>query len=445
MSVSDRHPQYTSALADEWRTMRDCMAGESAVKARTTAYLPLPDGWARQADGGTAIYTAYSKRARFPEIVATSIRSMVGVMHAQDWQIQLPAALEYLRQSATPDGIPLELLSRRISTELMVTGRYCVLADAPAEGGNPYLVGYPAEALINWDEAGDLFVLEEQQNKRDGLTWTQVIATRVLQITDGRYSQEVYEDDFMVSGAEPRALGGKALGFIPISIGGAMDVDLKPESPPMIGVARAAIAHYQLNADYRMALFMAYQDTLFVYNAATAPTAVGAGVMVVLNAAEIGKDVRAEYVAPSGASIQAHERAMDREQQAAIKSGASLFDNSPRGQESGEARRLRFSAETATLATIAGSSAAILERALKNIAQMMGANPDEVIVSPPRNMLEGALDAQTVAALVSAWEAGAFGYETLYDNLQRGRIASPERSAEEEAALIQAGREATLL
>jgi hypothetical protein len=209
----------------------------------------------------------------------------------------------------------------------------------------------------------------------------------------------------------------------------------------LIGVARAALAHYQLNADYRMALYMAYQDTLFIYNAETAPTAVGAGVVVALTSAEVGKDVRAEYLAPSGNAIQAHERAMDREQQAAVKSGAQMFDNTPRGQESGEARRLRFSAETATLATIAGSSAAILERALRNAAIMAGADPLAVVVSPPQNMLEGRLDGSDVTALVSAWEKGAFGYQTLYENLQRGRIASPERTAEDEEALIVARRD----
>jgi hypothetical protein len=56
-------------------------------------------------------------------------------------------------------------------------------------------------------------------------------------------------------------------------------------------------------------------------------------------------------------------------------------------------------------------------------------------------MLEGRLDGAEVAALVGAWERGAFGYQTLYENLQRGRIASPERTAEEEEALILAGRE----
>lgn len=439
IGVTTRHPEYTTDRQDEWRLMRDAYAGESAIKRRTTIYLPKPDGWAQMKDGGTSAYTSYITRARFPEIVANAIRGMVGVMHGQEWQIDLPSGLEYLFEKATPDGLPLEVFARRVSTELLLTGRYGVLADAPESGGNPYLVGYGAEAIINWDEAGDFFVLSEIQNRRTEFAWQQVVNSRVLSIVEGRYQQQVYNDSTLLETMLPTARGGAALGFIPLAIGGAMDMDLKPDVPPLIGVARAAVAHYQLNADYRMALFMAYQDTLFIYNAAKTPSAIGAGVMVALTSAEVGKDVRAEYVAPSGSSIEAHERAMDREQAAAIKSGAQLFDNTPRGQESGEARRLRFSAETATLSTIAGSSAAILERALKYAAIIAGANENEVVVKPPQNMLDGKLDPQQLAALGAALDAGNISYQTYYENIQRGGIASMERDAEAEQALILAG------
>lgn len=436
MSVSTRHPEYTNERIVEWRLMRDAFDGESAIKRRRTTYLTMPPGWKQMPDKGEEAYEAYITRARFPEIVSNAIRSMVGIMHGQEWQIALPPALKYMTERSTLDKLPLEILSRRISTELLITGRYSLLADAPANGGDPYLVGYGAETLVNWDELGDFYVFEELVNRRDGFVWDQITQSRVLQLSDGRYVQMLYDNGMLVGETIPTMRGGGGLDFIPVAVGGAMDLDLKPDVPPLIGVARAALAHYQIYADYRTALFMAYQDTLFVYNAEKAPTAIGAGVLVNLKSSEVGKDVKAEYLAPSGTSIVAHERGMDREQQAAIKSGAQMFDGTSSGQESGEARRLRFSAETATLATIAGSSAAILERGLKNCAIMAGANPDEVVVTPPGNMLEGRLDATEVQALVGAWEAGAFGYQTLYENLQRGRIASPERTFEEELGMV---------
>ena len=38
--------------------------------------------------------------------------------------------------------------------------------------------------------------------------------------------------------------------------------------------------------------------------------------------------------------------------------------------------------------------------------------------------------------MVQSWQAGAISYETLYDNLRRGEITSPERTAEEEIDII---------
>lgn len=439
MSVATLHPEYTADRQREWKLMRHAYEGESAIKRQGEIYLPKPTGWAAMSDAGVAMYNAYMCRARFPEITSNAIRGMVGVLHGQDWQVEIPG-IEYMYERATKDGLPLETFMKRVTTELLITGRYAVLAEAPdGEGGDPYLAGYAAESLINWDEMQNFYVVQETVNRRDGFKWSQVVQARALELIDGRYVQRVYEDNELVSEVSPIARGGRPLDFVPIAIGGAMDMDLKPDTSPLIGVARAAVAHYQEYADYRLALFMAYQDTLVIHNAAETPKAVGAGVVISLKSAEVGKDTRAEYVSPSGTSIEAHERAMDREHQAATRSGAAMFDNTPRTQESGEARRLRFSAETATLQSIAGSTAAIIEKSLRNVARMAGIeNTDAIVVKPPQNLLEGRLEGQEVAALVSAWEKGAFGYETLYENLQRGRVASMERDADEEQALIEA-------
>lgn len=440
MSVTSRHPEYTADRKAEWDLMRRSYDGESAIKARAELYLPKPDGW-KALTTGDAMYAAYMARARFPEIVSNTIRGMVGIVHGQDWQYEIPG-IEFIEEKATKDGLTLDMFQRRITTELLTTGRYSVLAEAPVGGGDPYLAGYAAESLVNWDNTPgeEFYVLEELENRRNQFTWSQVTRSRVLTLNEGRYVQQIYDDGDPIEEIEPRSGRRSApLPFIPLVVGGAMDMDLRPDTPPLIGVARAALAHYQIYADYRLALYMAYQDTLVIHNAEETPTAVGAGTVISLKSSDVGKETKAEYVAPSGTSIEAHERGMDREQQSAVRSGASMFDNTPRGQESGEARRLRFSAETATVQSIVGASAAIMERALRNLARINGIeNTDGITVNPPRNLLEGRLEPQEVQALVAAWEAGAFGHETLYENLQRGRIASMERTFEDELKLLDA-------
>lgn len=437
MSVKTRHPEYTAARKSEWDLMRRAYEGESAIKAQGELYLPKPDGW-KALGSGADMYAAYMNRARFPEIVSNTVRGMVGIIHNTDWQYKLPG-IEYINERATKDGLTLDMFQRRVTTELLLTGRYSVLAEAPMGAGDPYLCGYAAETLVNWDEETDFYVFEEVDQRRDGFAWANVVRSRVLELENGRYVQRLYDDGNLVEEIMPTAGRGRgALPFIPVVVGGAMDMDLKPDTPPLIGVARAALAHYQIYADWRLALYMAYQDTLVIHNADKAPTAVGAGTVINLKSVYEGKETRAEYVSPSGTSIEAHERGMDREQQSAVRSGAAMFDSTPRGQESGEARRLRFSAETATLQSIVGASAAIMERALRNLARIDGIqNVDAITVTPPKNLLDGSLDAQEMTALVAAWEKGAFGYETLYENLQRGRIASMERDAADEQRLIE--------
>ena len=435
MITDSRHPDYTAERKIEWETMRDCYAGETCIKSARDKYLPSPPGWKRDLVNGPTFYQNYLQRARFPEIPSSAIRGMVGVLHGQQWQIDLPSALEYLREASTCDNLPLEAFSRRISLELLITGRYSVLAEVSQDGGEPYLCGYATESLVNWDD--NFYLLQENQPVRKGFEWDTVTRSRLLTIDDaGNYMQEIYIKNELQERVVPTTRDGVGIKSIPIAVGGAIDMRVSPDVPPLIGVSRAAIASYQLYADYRHGLFMSNQDTLFLTDVTKTDLLMGSGIVNFIQSSSVDRQAKVEFISPSGQSTEAHERAMDREALSAVRSGAQLFDNTPRGQESGAARRLRFAAETANLQSIANSSAAILEKSLKNIAIMLGANPDECAVLPPQNMLEGRLEATEVSALIAAWQSGGIAFDTLFENLQRGRIASPDRTADEEDALI---------
>jgi hypothetical protein len=181
-AVDTKHPGYVTK-APLWQIMRDTTGGEGDVKGAGEEYLPQPSGFRAQADGGRALYSAYQKRAQFPEIVHPTIHGMVGVIHRTEAQIEMPTAMEPLWEKATKDGLPLEALHRRITGELLTTGRYALLADAAAEGSDlPWLAGYTAEALINWADDRSLFVLDESGLRRDGFRWENEQRFRVLEI-----------------------------------------------------------------------------------------------------------------------------------------------------------------------------------------------------------------------------------------------------------------------
>lgn len=432
MAVDSKHPQYTASRSAEWGLMRAAADGESAIKAAAAKYLPIPSGFLTQPDAGVAAYAAYSERANFPEIVAPSISSLVGIAHGREIQIEIPKAMEYLWEDADGAGQPLEKLHRRITRELLLIGRYGLLADAPEGGGEPYLAGYVGESVINWDR--DFFVLDESGPQRDGFDWKQVVRYRVLRLDGGRYVQEVYEGKDDVAVAAPVAMGGKPLALVPFAVASAIDVKPDVRTSPMIGVARAAKAIYQLDADQRWQLYMSGQETLVGINC-DPPAMVGAGVSVGVHGSE-GMTVDVKYVSPSCSGIEAHATKIKDKLTEAVMAGARLLEQSETVQESGSARSLRFASETATLLTVLQSSCALLERGLRSVAMMKGLPADGIVVSPPSSLLDTTMTPADAEAMVRVWQGGAISYETLHDNLLRGGIASPERDADAELALL---------
>lgn len=437
--IDAKHPQYTAARLADWRLMRDAMDGESAVKARAGVYLPMPSGYASMADGGQGAYVAYRDRAEFPELIAPAVSAMAGVAHAKEIAVELPDGLAYLWEDADGQGTPLEEFHRQITRELLVVGRHCVLADAPRSGGEPYLVSYIGESLINWDHG--LYVLDESGPVRDGFQWVDRIQFRVLSLQDGRYVQEVYgKDGKTVEGiAAPTATGGKALAEIPFAVASAVDMRPNIRTPPLIGVARAALSIYQLDADYRHQLYWSGQETLVVING-DAPAAIGAGTCIALTGGEDQKpDVK--YVGPSCTGIDAHLKAIEDKRKAAAHAGAKLLEQTEKAQESGEARKLRFQSETATLQSILRSACGLLEKGLRFVAMMKGLDPATITVPVPDSLMDSTMSPADAQALMALWLDGAISYPTLYENLQRGGIASAERDADAEFALAEKDRE----
>jgi hypothetical protein len=488
-TVDTKHPDYVQRLPN-WEMMRDTVMGENGVKDRLESYLPIPDGFYAQPDNGRQMYSAYITRAQFPEIVRPTIAGMVGVIHRTEADIKLPKAMEGLTELATPDGLPLEDLHKRITGELLTTGRVGLLPDLPEEGGDlPLIATYRTEDIINWEPRSlDFFVLDESQQVRDGYGWRLAKKWRVLDLVDGKYRVQQVRDNVIpnntvpsptIQGVDPgrggalappkevtgppqgglvteaeRALnsdaptevfptkrGGGNLDFVPFVMAGPRGVNGSLEDSPLIGVARAALAIYRLDADYRHQLYMSGQETLFILGIqdnTQLPTHVGAGVIIGLQSGgAVGSIPDAKYVSPSCSGIEAHRIAMDKEREHAAASGAQLMavDDS-KAAESGEALKLRFASQTASLVDIALASAKALEKALKYAAMMIGANPDEVIVTPNLQFIDTRMTPADAVSLVTVWQQGAIAKQTLYENLQRGEIASAERTFDDEEELI---------
>lgn len=431
--VREKHPEYTREREEEWTLCGDAFEGESAVKSKAQLYLAKPSGYKLHPDGGRDAYGAYRGRAQFPEIFAPSVGAMIGIIHDTEILVEMPTQMDFLRENADGEENTLDEFHRRITRELLVMGRFGVLAEAPEGGGDPYLAGYRAPVIINWDR--DFFVLDESGYVREGFKWNKADRFRVLMLQDGRYVQEVYTDNATVADEiiMPVARGGSPVPRVPFVVSGARDLVANVETPPLIGVARAAKAIYQLSADYRHQLYMSGQETLVAING-KGPDAVGAGVVHEMKGGE-GLTPDLKYVSPSCSGIDAHLRAMEDNRTAAMQAGARLFEQS-RAQESGEARSMRFRSETANLQTVADASCACLERALRNVAMLMGLPEDQITVTPPSDLLDQTLTPAEAQQLWQIASTGGMSWQTYYENLAAGGIANPDRDADEEFALI---------
>lgn len=440
-AVDTKHPDYLDR-ADEWRLMRDSARGETAIKSGGTLYLPKPSGFTKQPDGGIALYEAYQRRAQFPEIVQPAVMAMVGVIHQAEIKIAIPDSMAGLWEKATADGLPLEAFHRRITAELLLMGRYSVLVDAPSTGDMPRLAGYQAEALINWAEDRTMFVLDESGLVRNGFQWEDRKQYLALTLENGRYVGRRYNQggDVVENGeAEPTTAKGDNLTGIPFVVMGPRDLSLKPETSPCIGIARSAKSIYQLSADYHWQLFMTGQETLFIING-DAPEAVGAGVVVEIKGGGDGNPPDAKYVGPAGTGIAAHRTAIVDEQQNAANAGARLFNSGQKTAESGDALRIRYTSETASLISVAHASCAGLEKALRYAGKMIGlsdAEISDIVVTPPKTLVERAITPEQMNAIMGLWDKGLISGETAYENLQAGNVASAERDWAEEQDLIE--------
>lgn len=409
-TLTAKHPTWIIREAD-WILMRHSEAGERAIKGQRMRYLaPSSMMVARSmnspADLGWKMYDSYLSRAVYHDIVRPALDAMIGVMHSKPAKINVPKRMEPLLKRATFNGDSMDVLLQKINEAQLLTGRIGVMLDVAQDAQVdklPYLVTYSTESIVNWDtskvsendgfRALQFVVLNETGMERtNGLEWQVVVKHRVLAMGDKtqdvfpgapngpvycaagvRIAESVIGDDFGVV-----HFGGNTLDAIPFVFIGPKDLVPEPDVPPLLPLARIALAIYRGEADYRQALYLQGQQTLVTVGAATNATdtlEVGASAEIAL---PIGGE--AYYIGASADGLKAQADAILEDKRQAAHLGANLLETQGGAAESGDALLIRTAARTSSLTTVAKAGAAGLELLLKQAAVWVGANPDEVSV-----------------------------------------------------------------
>jgi hypothetical protein len=430
------HPDYTK-YEDNWKTLRDFYDGSDKVKEAGTRYLPATEGMMidgmNSGEYGFQCYQAYKQRARVPDYVYQAIETLVGLMHQKDAIIELPPQMEYLREKASATGEPLTALHRRINVEQLTTGRLGLLVDLPAvvdqTKPQPYMALYPAESIRNWDNRehsdnhGELnmVVLDESGPvRKNTFSWEEETRYRVLVLgsaegddATGKYRQAVFKQPALAydeTALKAPSLRGKEFEHIPFVFINTKDLLSAPDVPPLKGLAEACKGIYQSEADYRQNLYMQSQETLVVKGGtrsnvdragATGPVRVGAGARI-----DVDDKGDAKYIGVSAAGLSEQRQALTTDREAAKVKAGQLVQNNGSQMESGSALTTRFNAQTATLNQIAQTGAAGLAKALRFIAEWLGADPSKVKVTPNTEYVNFNLDGQNFVQLMTARQMG---------------------------------------
>lgn len=459
--------------------MTDTYRGERVVKERGTRYLPATSGMMQrgfpQIDSiGSKMYNAYRVRAIFHEFVKEAVKTLTGIMHHKPATIELPAIMEPMRENATVKGESLDMLLRRVNQNQLIAGRYGLLADLPAERviGTvlPYLATYKASTIINWDDgrredpvvqALNLVVLDESEDERQAdFSWEREEKYRVLVLGDPTdneprgssvYRAGTFRDTntFDEAALMTPVLRGAALDRIPFAFINSVDVVPEPDDPPLLGLAKLALAIYRGEADYRQGLFMQGQDTLVVIgdkpqegNADLRDNTynIGAGASINLPA---GQGVDAKFIGVESGGLAEQREAIVNDKKDAATLAGQLMDNTARGVESGDALQMRVAARTATLNSIALTGAFGVQKVLRDVAAWLGADPEEVVVQPNLDFADERLEGKTLVDYMTAKMLGApLSLESVHRLMQDRGLTQEEfeeelRKIEEEEPLVE--------
>ncbi len=453
--ISDVSSEYSNRT-EQWERIRDAIEGQDEIKDQGQRYLPKPSGMTAEA------YKAYKLRAEFYSVTERTLRGMSGMVFRHDPVVDLPAKLEPYRNAASTAGHSLNVLIENIVNELLSVGRYGLLVDFSSEDTTatsiPHLATYTAENITDWElcRKGGMrklkrLVLKEDLGEEDESneeSRTTEMRLELLINDEGNYEVRRWrsEKDKGLSKKSPReyamqgdpvvpTVNGKPLTEIPFVFINPYDLQPEIEKPPMLDLVNVNLGHYRNSADMEQSLFLTSQPTAVLIggtNEKDKPHTIGAGVLWQV---PLGGD--AKYLEFTGAGIEAQRRAMLDKEDRMSALGARMIQDSQNRNETTSTAKMRGRSEMSLITNVVNMAEAGVTRALHIAAEWVNEAADTVMVKLNRDWVETKMEPAQLKELVMSWQAGAISHNTLHRNLQTGEIVAPDRSFDEEKALIE--------
>lgn len=456
------HPSYTFRF-ESWQLCRDSYDGERAIKKRRDRYLPptsgmILDGFGETDKIGEKAYRALLTRAYYPEIYEEAVESAIGVMHRKPATIELPDNMINLMERATSDGEDLQMLLRRINFEQLVTGRLGLMGDLRVNKDNvtePVVVIYRDKAVYNWDDRSRddqnsglrMVALDESGFElQNNMEWKWVDRSRILAMIDpstnlmvdfdedgklpanaiAGFLETTEDDDFVGKEFTPINAQGTNGDDVAFSFINTKDLSSETDKPPLEGLANLCLAIYRGEGDFRQQLFMQGQDTLVRIGVQDTDEVVrtGAGTCI-----DVPLNGDAKYIGVTGQGLSEQSNNLEKDYKRAEAKTAKLMNAN--AAESGDALNIRVAAQTATLPQIAKTGAAGLQTVLRQLAAMLGENPEKVVVKANLEFSDKTPDASTLLGLVQSKAQGApISDKSVHSYMQENGFTEMDYEAE---------------
>lgn len=437
--ITAQRQEYSDSLPD-WLLVRDTLRGETHIKSEGTKYLPKTSGqiYAEQDDplNGPKQYAAYKQRAEFYDSTQSAYRAMVAMAHASEPEIELPAAMEFIKDRATKDGMPLEELAKRITREQLTSGRCPLVVDSDDEDTNdPYILHYMAEALPNWmGRRRYVFKLAREVEGEKGEVGHQTYYIEMI-AAEGGYIQVQWEQQKDEEFVPVNEVFIEGFSQIPVVVAGSVDITDEIDETPLLPMAKACIASYQMSADYRHALFMCGQPTGYSIGTQESerPKATGSAAWINIE----NPQAKLGYLEFSGSGVSAMRQAIKDKKDEADTYGVKLTGAG--AGEAAETLKVRMMSQQATLKSVVKAGGEAIEKCLKMMAEWMGLNPDEVSYTPNMDFADVNLDHQTLSVISGAIAANNLPLEILFEYVRK--VGLTEMDDDQIHALLLEDRE----
>lgn len=435
MPINNVHQEYKDMLPS-WVACRDVFAGERAVKAAGTKYLP------RLSAQKEADYQNYKLRATFFNITAKTLNALTGLVMSKPVITQYDELLKAYFEDR--DGVQLGELVGLSVQEVLLMGRFGLLVDAPVGGGQPIILTYSAESIINWSTTADgklewvvLKELVQQPLTSDRFVLESVVQYRLLELVDGVYTVQLYDDQNKPVGPQVTPqVNGQPLSEIPFIIMNPSGTDAGIEKSPMEDIVNMNLSLYRTSADLEWGRHFTGLPTPVIsgVDSSTTLTIGGTQAWVLPD-----PNAKAYFLEFTGQGLQSLEKAMSEKQGQLATMSARMIDQSTRGSESAEAVRLRYLSESSTLSQVCSTIDKALNLVYGWVATFIGV--DKPSISMPKEFLASRLTPAELNALTTTYLKGLIDKATYIYNLRRGDMLDPQRTDDEviNAIVTEAG------